>query len=102
MSDYIPQEGDLFYVKCNFMRDHENRDGTLTRVRINDNSYSDAIFQMIAKDNTALIGARVFDYGSAKDGTDRKLFRIEQYEFSPVGPDVYKTLGIDTALSRTK
>ena len=94
MSNFVPDDGTYFYVSVRPYQVIDRVFGdveTKTRTVV-DRSYADSIFVCTGSDKTAVVCRRVVGgYG----GENRPyIFRIDQIEFQPVGPEVVSALGI--------
>lgn len=93
----IPDPGTLFYVTVKPIKRQVVLEGdvfvadTVKTVTHTDGSWRADIFRAVAKDESHLVAKKLTGY---KDDTPY-LLRIEDYVFSPVGPDVAKAMGFD-------
>lgn len=90
---YIPSREDFFYIECKprevMIPRREGGIATAERVLIQDDSYGNAIFQCVARDSTAII-AKVLIPKPISAIISEVMFKINNYNFSPVGPEVIK------------
>jgi len=89
MNKFIPDAGTHFYVKCKprtqqVVVDDGFMAQKVQTIVLQDNSYSDVIFECIVSDETCIMAKSKFGGYS----TRATMFKIDNYEFSPVGPDV--------------
>ena len=85
MSAFIPNAGMLFYVR--FIprnRVFEGKYGTPVMEKVQDRSYIDDVFRCVGRDDTMVVA----DMLTNTYGSPRRLFRITDVQFSPVGPQV--------------
>lgn len=91
MNNFIPETGVKFYVKCKpRIQQIVVDDGFMAQkvetVVKQDNSFSDMIFECSVADSNALFAKAI--YGGYGSKNRAYMFKIENYEFSPVGPEV--------------
>ena len=85
MSTFIPNAGMLFYVKFNPRNVvTEGKYGTPVMEKVQDRSYSDDVFRCVGRDDTMVVA----DMLTRTYGSPRRLFRITEVRFDPVGPQV--------------
>lgn len=93
MSNYLPNKSDFIYVTVKKQtRDVEDSFGNVTKLEVVDNSYQNQVFQVVATDDTHILGKMV--YGGYSFDKKPILFRKERYTFYPVGPFILKELGL--------
>lgn len=91
---FIPDNGTMFYVQIkSFEIDVESLSGIISKRKIVDNSYSDQIFECIARDDHVIVGEPRFNAYSNKN----HIFIIDRHTFIPVGPEVVRALGLDSS-----
>lgn len=102
MTTFIPATGYYFYVTANpRIRHVEIHNSTsfatdVKQVIHQDNSYTDEIFLCLARDDTAVIGES--KHGSSWGKGKPQLFKIANYSFAPVGPEVLRLLGFGVSI----
>lgn len=96
MSNFVPQKGQLFYVRIRPRQRQVIVDGgalgqtTIQKITSHDRSYREEIFRCIGRDDTHLVGKN-----TSRSYSDRPtLLEIEECEFRPVGPDVALAMGL--------
>lgn len=91
---YLPNKGQLFYVSVKsreFTIQRPDKSGTMTLEKYkvgNDDAYANGIFRCRARDDTVIIASVEIPLELASH--KGFMFKISNYEFSPVGPDVAK------------
>lgn len=91
---WLPSKGELFYIR--FLpktRIIDSGYGVATAVKMQDGSYQENIFRLIASDDRMLVAK--IAYGSDYFNNEH-LFLRTQIEAMPVGPSVVAALGLST------
>ena len=95
MSNFVPQKGQLFYVRLRPVQRQVIVDGgplgqaTVQKITSHDNSYREEIFRCRGRDDTHVVGKNLTQSYSSR----LALLEIERCEFRPVGPDVAAAMG---------
>jgi hypothetical protein len=94
MSKFVPDVGTLFYAECTRIYTQENTNdyGMPVLEKVQDRSYSDSIFRMVALDNRMVVCDQV--YGGYTFVDSRRMFLRSDWQFLPVGPAVAESLGL--------
>ena len=93
MNKFIPDQGTLFYARVRPWTTHsEDFNGEVTTKVHVDRSYSDSIFQCLGRDSTMVVSRRIV---GGYSNSEPYLFAIEDYNFSPVGPEVVAALNLN-------
>ncbi len=94
---FIPDPDTLCYVTAiPETRTVVNGDGVATKVKEANKSFQGYIFRTLGHDMMMMVAQPVFsNYYLSEDEKKRKhIFRINDWKFEPVGPDVAKALGL--------
>ncbi len=96
MSNFIPDNGTIFYVeKRPIRKDVEGLFGGVTQAVVVDNSYSSNIFRCVASDDNMVVATLMYaSYMVGIDPEQKYLFKINIHTFKPVGPEVLKVLNL--------
>jgi hypothetical protein len=88
-SKFNPLPGMYFYTAVNpFERSVEDMYGDVQTITTTDRSYRGDVFYCMATDDSYILAERVFG-GS---NYEPHMFSRGEYTFSPVGPDIMKSL----------
>lgn len=94
MSNFLPNTGTLFYAEslmfCSIPA--ADRNGTATMVRTRERSYANNILRCVAIDSYIIVSDIVYGDDYMKT---RRILRISDYKFHPVGPGVPAALGLE-------
>jgi hypothetical protein len=94
MSKFVPTPGMLTYVAVRpWTKSEFTGSGELVKTVVQDRSYGGQVFVCIARDLDHILLRRV--YGGWSREESPQLFRLDQYDFSPVGPDIANHLGLN-------
>lgn len=89
---FVPCAGDLVYVRSKPIPKYlETSIGTITKSYSEDRSFNDAIMLVKAADNTNIVLDKIHPESYL---CKNMIFRIEDWTFAPVGPEVRRALGL--------
>jgi len=90
---FVPCAGDLVYVRSKpTYRYLETSIGTVTKYPSEDRSFNNAIMLVKAADNTSIVLDKIHPESCYL--CKNMIFRIEDWTFAPVGPEVRRALGL--------
>jgi hypothetical protein len=93
MSKFLPTPGTLFHAECLlFSSKTIGGGGAEVVVREREMSFSNYVMRCAAVDLYAVVAD--IEYGGGS-GNNRRMLRISDYKFHPVGPGVTAALGLE-------
>ena len=89
---FVPCAGDVVYVTSKPPYKYlETSIGTVTKYPSDDRSFNDAIMLVKASDHTSIVLDKIHPESYL---CKNMIFRIEDWTFAPVGPEVRRALGL--------